>query len=155
MNNSSANINLSKTRLHRLLGTLLQTDLYLMRNVHNPLAKSNLIPLGLTAVASATDTTIQGKLLGSNMISSKEIDGIIKMIKSRQESGLLIKGIGKTIKNEVKEQKGGFLGMLLGTLGASWLGNLLKDKAIMRLGKGKTKADKGTIKAGEEWVKKL
>ena len=53
------------------------------------------------------------------MISSKEIDGIIKMIKSRQESGLLIKGIGKTIKNEVKEQKGGFLGMLLGTLGAS------------------------------------
>ena len=97
MNNSSANINLSKTQFHRLLGTLLQTDLCLMKNVHKPLAKSDLIPLGLTAVVSATDTTIQGKVLGSNMISSKEIDDIIKIIKPHQESGLLIKDIDKTI----------------------------------------------------------
>ena len=73
-----------------------------MKNVHKPLAKSDLIPLGLTAVASATDTTIQGKVLGSDMaasiISNKEIDDIINIIKSREESGLLIKGISGTIK---------------------------------------------------------
>ena len=73
-----------------------------MKNVHKPLAKSDLIPLGLTPVASATDTTIQGKVLGSDMaasiISNKEIDDIINIIKSREESGLLIKGISETIK---------------------------------------------------------
>ena len=61
----------------------------------------------------------------------------------------------KQYKTKWKKQKGGFLGMLLGTLGASWLGNLLKDKGIIRLGKGKTKPDKGTIRAGEGWLNKL
>ena len=69
---------------------------------------------------------------------------IIKILKSLDESGLLIKGISKTIKNEVKEQKEEFLSMLLGTLGASLLGNILT-------GKGKIRAGEGTIRAGQDF----
>ena len=69
----------------------------------------SLIPLGLTAVASATDAAIQRNVLGSDMttliILNKEIDDIIKIIKSREEAGLVIKGISETTKHEVKEQK--------------------------------------------------
>ena len=77
----------------------------------------SLIPLGLTAVASATDAAIQRKVLGSDMtaliILNKEIDDIIKIIKSREELGLVIKGITETTKHEVKEQKNGFIGIIL------------------------------------------
>ena len=77
----------------------------------------SLIPLGLTAVASATDVAIQRKVLGSDMttliILNKEIDDIIKIIKSREELGLVIKGITETTKHEVKEQKNGFIGIIL------------------------------------------
>ena len=77
----------------------------------------SLIPLGLTAVASATDVAIQRKVLGSDMttliILNKEIDDIIKIIKSREELGLVIKGITETTKHEVKEQKNGFVGIIL------------------------------------------
>ena len=62
------------------------------------------------------------------MISNEKMNDIMKIVKSLKESGLLIKGISEGIKNGVKEQKGGFLGMLLGTLGASLLGNLLTGK---------------------------
>ena len=132
-NNSSANIELSKTQLHkigqsggflgRFLGPLLKTGLRLMKNVLKPLLKSVLIPLGLTAVASATDAAIQKKIFGSDMttliISNEEMDDKIKIVKSIKESGLLKKGVSKTIKNEAKKQKGGFLSILLSTLGAS------------------------------------
>ena len=80
------------------------------------------------------------------IISSDEIHGIIKIIKSLEDSGLLIEGVTKTVQNEVKEQKGGFLSMLLGTLGASLLGNLLTGRGIYRAGKGK---GKGINRAGE------
>ena len=70
------------------------------------------------------------------IISNEEINDIMKIIKSLEESGLLIKGFSKTIKNEVKEQKGGFQGMLLGTLGAGLLGNLLTGKGTIRAGEG-------------------
>ena len=77
----------------------------------------SLIPLGLTAVASATDVAIQRKVLGSDMttliILNKEIDDIIKIIKSREELGLVIKGITETTKHEVKEKKNGFIGIIL------------------------------------------
>ena len=77
----------------------------------------SLIPLGLTAVASATDVAIQRKVLGSDMttliILNKEIDDIIKIIKSREELGLAIKGITETTKHEVKGQKNGFIGIIL------------------------------------------
>ena len=59
---------------------------------------------------------------------------IMKIVRSFEESGLLIKGVSKTIKNEAKKQKGGFLSMLLGTLGASLLGNLLAGKGTIRAG---------------------
>ena len=65
---------------------------------------------------------------------------IMKIVESVEESGLLIKGIGQTIKNEAKEQKGGFLSMLLGTLGGILLGNLLAGKGTIRAGKSKIRA---------------
>ena len=148
----------------RLLGPLLETGLPLIKNVIQPLAKSALIPLGLTAAASATDSGIHKKILGSGnmttlIISNDEINDIIKIVKSLEDSGLLLKGVTETVQNEVKEQKGGFLSMLLGTLGASLLGNLLTGKGaiatsqgrgIYRAGKGKgiNRAGEGIVRAG-------
>ena len=73
---------------------------------------------------------------------------IIRIVKSLEDSGLLLKGVSETIQNEAKEQKGGFLSMLLGTLGASLLGNLLAGPGIYRLEKGK-----GIKRAGERVVR--
>ena len=157
-NNSSANIKLSKTQLSkmiqsggflgRLLGPLLKTGLPLISNVIKPLAKSVLIPLGLTAAASAADAGIHKMILGSGntttlIISHNEIEDIIKILKSLKNSGLLLKGVTETVQNEVEEQKGGFLSALLDTLGASLLEDLLIGKGIYRAGKGK-----GTVRAG-------
>ena len=64
------------------------------------------------------------------------MNDIIKIIQALENSNIFMKGITKTIKNETKEQKGGFLSMLLGTLGASLLGNLLTGKGILRAGSG-------------------
>ena len=76
--------------------------------------------------------------------SSEEMNDIMKIVKLLEESGLFIKGVGGTTKNEAKEQKTGFLGMLLGALGAS----LLKD---LLTGKGKIRADKGKIGVGQDF----
>ena len=78
------------------------------------------------------------------IISNEEMNDIMKIVKSLEESGLLIKGVSETIKNEAKEQKGGFVEMLLGTLGASLLGNLLTGKANIRAGEG-------VIRAGQDF----
>ena len=78
------------------------------------------------------------------IISNDEIRDIIKIVKSLEGSGLLLEGATETVQNEVKEQKGRFLSMLLGTLGASLLGNLLTGRGVNRAGKGR-----GTIRAGE------
>ena len=78
------------------------------------------------------------------IISNGEMNGIMMIIKSLKEYDLLIKGVSETIKNEAKEQKGGFLSMLLGTLGASFLGNLLARK-------GTTTAGQGTIRADQDF----
>ena len=145
-NKSSTDIKLSKTQiskriqsgwfLGRLLGPLLKTGLPLIKNVIKPSVKSVLIPLGLSAAASAADAGIHKKILGSGnttlIISNDEIEDIIKIVKSLEDSGLLLKGVTETVQNEVKEQKGGFLSMLLGTLGASLLGNILAGKGINR-----------------------
>ena len=95
------------------------------------------------------------KILGSGnnitlIISNDEINGVIKIVKSLEDSGLLLKGVTETVQNKVKEQKGGFLSMLLGTLGASLLGNLLTGKGIYRAGKGKgiNRAGEGIVRAG-------
>ena len=83
------------------------------------------------------------------IISNDEIHDIIKIVKSFEDSGLLLKGVTETVQNEVKEQKVGFLSMLLGTLGASLLGNFLTGKGINRAGKGKgiNRAGKGVLRA--------
>ena len=157
-NNSSANKKLSKTQLHktvksggllgRALGPLLKTRLPLVGNVLKPLAKNILIQSVLTAAASGTAAVIHRKMLGSAfttlIIPNEEMNDIMKIVKSLEESGLLIKGVSKTIKNEVEEHKGEFIGMLLGTLGASLLGNVLTSKGTIRAGKG-------TIRAGENF----
>ena len=96
------------------------------------------MPLGLTMTASATNATIHKKMVGFGfatlMISKEGMSDIMRIVKSPEESGLLIKGITETIKNETKEQKGGFLGMLLGTLCVCLLGNLLTAKGTIRAG---------------------
>ena len=143
----STDIKLSKTQLSRMiklggilggiLGSLLKTGLPLMKRVIQPLAKSVLIPLGLTAAASAADAGIHEKILVSGhnttlTISNDEMKDILKIVKSLEDSGLLLKGVSETIKNEAKEQKGGFLSMLLGILGGSLLGNMLAGKRVIR-----------------------
>ena len=86
------------------------------------------------------------------MISNKEVNDMMKIVQALKESNILLKEVTKTIKNETKEQKGGFLSMLLGTLGASLLGNLLTGKGIVRAGSGNKKG-KGIVRAGygKEW----
>ena len=64
---------------------------------------------------------------------------IMKIVQALEDSNILLKGVTKTIKNETKEQKGGFLSVLLGTLGASLLGNVLTGKGIVRGGSGNKK----------------
>ena len=119
-NNSSINIKLSKTQLSkmiqsggfrsRLLGPLLKAGLPLIKNAIKPLAKSVSIPLGLTAVASAADAGIHKKILGSGnttlLMPNDEMEDILKIVKSLEGSGLLLKGVSETIQNEAKEQKG-------------------------------------------------
>ena len=87
------------------------------------------------------------KILGSGnttlIISNDEIHDIIKIVKSLEDSGLLLKGVTESVQNEVKEQKGGFLSMLLGTLGASLLGNILAGQGINKFGEGVIRAGYG------------
>ena len=161
-NHSSTDIKLSKTQLSKMiqsggflgkrLDPLLKTGLPLMKSVIEPLAKSVLIPLGLTAAASAADAGIHKKILGSGnnnnttlIISNDEMDGILKIVKSLENSGVLLKVVSETIQHEAKEQRGGLLSMLLGTLGASLLDDIL-SKGLS--GKGVIRVGEGTIRAG-------
>ena len=165
-NHSSIDIKLSKTQLSKmiqsggflgkLLGPLLKTGLPLMKSVIKPLAKIVLIPLGLIAAASAADAGIHKKILGPGhpldlapphnntilIISNDEMDDILKIVKSLEDCGLLLKGVSETKQHEAKEQRGRFLSMLLGTLGASLLGDIL-SKGLS--GKGVIRAGEGTI----------
>ena len=102
-----------------------------------PLAKNDLAALGITAATSALDAGIQKKIHGSGtttlIVSNEEMNDIMKI----EDSNILLKGVTKTIKDKTKKQKGEFLSMLLVTLGASLLGNLLTGKEIARAGSGK------------------
>ena len=107
-----------------------------MKNLLKPSAKSVLIPLGLTAAASTADAGIHKKKLGMKVttviVSNKVMDDIIKKkLNLSKKSGLLSKGVSEPIKNEAKEQKGGFISMVLGTLGASLLRNLFTGKGVI------------------------
>ena len=75
------------------------------------------------------------------------MNDIIKIVQALEDFNILLKGVTETVKNETKEQKGGFLSMLLGTLGASLLGNLLTGKGDVRAGSGNNKG-KGVVRAG-------
>ena len=119
---------------------LMAAGLLLMKNVLTRLSKSVLLPLGLTAAVSVADASIQKKTYESGtialIISNEEMEDIIKIIKSRKESRLLIKGISETIKNKSKEQKSGSLPMLLGILASRVLGSALTRRGAIREGEG-------------------
>ena len=84
------------------------------------------------------------------------MNDIMKIIEALEHSGILLKGVTKTIENETKEQRGGLLSMLLGTLGATLLGNLLSGKGMMRPGEGIVRAGEGSVasRAKSEGAKK-
>ena len=107
---------------------------------------------------SAIDGSIKKKIHGSGVkliIEKEDMNDIMKIIEALENSGIWLKGVTKTIENETKEQRGGFLGMLLGTLGASLLGNLLTGgKSMMRAGDGIVRAGNGIVTAGEGSKKK-
>ena len=155
-NNSATDIKLSKAQIKKIiqsggfLGKLLSKLAGPLMKVALSLAKNVLAPLALTAAMSAIAGSIQKKIYGSGVkliIEQEDMNDIMKIIKALENSGILLKGVSKTIKNEAKEQKGGFLSMLLGTLGASLLGNLLTGgKGIMRAGDGIIRAESGSKK---------
>ena len=171
----STDIKLSKTHLSkrkqsggflgRLIGPLLKTGLPLMKNVIKPLAKSVLMPLGL----NAADAEIHKKILGSGrhssssashnntilIVSNDEMKYIIKIVKSLEDSGF--KGVSETIQNKAKEQRRGFLSMLLGTLGVNLLGNILAGRGINRSGEGVIRAGYGNKKGQkrQDYKKKM
>ena len=154
-NNSATDIKLSKAQIKKiiqsrgLLGKLLSKLAAPLMKVAMPLAKNVLAPLGLTAAMSAIDGSIQKKIHGSGikLINEEEdMNDIMKIIEALEYSGILLKGITKTIENETKEQRGGFLSMLLGTLGASLFGNLVTGTGIMRAGNGIVRAGSGSKK---------
>ena len=128
-NNMSTDLKLSKAQISKIiesggfLGSLLSKLADPLMKVAVPLAKNILALLGITAAASAIDSGIQKKIHGSGttplIISNKEINDIMRIVQDLEDSNILLKGVTKTIKNETKEQKGGFVSMLLGTLVAS------------------------------------
>ena len=154
-NNSATDVKLSKAQIKKIiqsggfLGKLLRKLAGPLMKVALPLAKNVLAPSGLTAAMSAIDGSIQKKIHGSEvkLIIEQEDMNDLKTIEALENSGILLKGVNKTIKNETKEQRGGFLSMLLGTLGASLLANLLSGgKGIIRAGEGIVRAGEGSKK---------
>ena len=155
-NNSATDIKLSKAQIKKMiqsggfLGKLPSKLAGPLMKVALPLGKYVLAPLGLTAAMSATDGSIQKKIHGSGVkliIEQEDMNDIMKIIKALEDSGILLKGVSKTIKDETKEQKGAFLSMLLGILGASLLGNLLTGgKGMMHAGNGIVRAGSGSKK---------
>ena len=143
----STDLKLSKAQISKIiqsggfLGSLLSKLTGPLIKVAVPLAKSIFTPLGITA---GTITLI---------ISNKEMSDITKIVLALEDSNILLEGVIKTIKNKTKEQKGGFLSMLLGTfLGANLLENLLAGKGIVSAGSGNKKG-KGIVRVGygKEW----
>ena len=150
-NHTSTDIKLSKAQLTKMQKAGFLRFLVPLLNSGFPLLKSVIKPLGmlgLTAAASATDAAINKKILGSGnhttlIISNDDMQDLLKIVKPSEDSGILLDRITETAKNKFKEQKGGFLSMFLGTLGASLLGDLLT----------KNLSGKGVIRAGEETIR--
>ena len=112
--------------MNKLEGPLLKVTI--------PLEKNVLASLGITAAASVIDAGIQKEIHGSGtttwIISNEETNDVMKIVQALKDSNILLKGVTKTIKNETKEQKGGFFSMLFGTLGASLLGIYYQEKEL-------------------------
>ena len=159
-NNLATDIKLSKAQIKKLIQSRGFLDKLLSKlagplmKVAMPLAKNVLVPLGLTAAMSAIDGSIRKKIHGSGVkliIEQEDMNDIMKIIEALKNSGILLKVISKTIENETKEQRGGFLNILLGTLGASFLGNLLTGgKVMMRAGEAIVRESDGIVRGGEE-----
>ena len=152
-NHTSADIKFSKAQLTKMqiggflkfLMPLLKSGLPLLKSVVKPLGM-----LGLTAAASATGAAINKKIIGSGndttlIISNDDMQDLLKIVKSLEDSGILLDGITETVKNKVKEEISGFRSMLLGTLGASLLVDLLTKNLS---GRGVIRAGEGTVRAG-------
>ena len=155
--NRETDIKLSKIQISiliqsgRFLGSLLSKLAGTLMKVPVPFAKNSPALLGIKTATSAIDAEIQKKVHGSGttalIILNEGMNDIMKIVQALEDSNILLKVITKTIKNKTKEQKGRFLSMLFGTLGASLLGNLLSGKGIARACSGNKKG-KGTIRAG-------
>ena len=133
----------------RPLGPLLKPGLPLMKNILKPLAKSVLIPLGLTAVALATDAAIYKNMFGSGtttlIISNKEMNDILKIIKSFEESGLLIKRVIVLLQLKMKQKnKRRISGNVIRRFSARLLENLLTGKETVI-------TNKSTIRGGQDF----
>ena len=100
-----------------------------------PLAKNILIPLGITGITWFWNNFNKYTLI----ISIEEMNIIMKIAEALKDSNILLKGVTKKIENETKEQKGGFLSMLLYTMGASLLGNVLSGKRATPKRQGRAK----------------
>ena len=133
----STDLKLSKAQISRIiqsrgfLGSLLSKLAGPLMKVAVPLAKNILALLGITATISAIDAGIQtkhGSGLTTLIISNKEMNDIMKIVQALEDSNILLKGVTKTIKNETKEQKGRFLGTLVGTLGSILSGKFISRK---------------------------
>ena len=160
-NNLATDIKFSKAQIKKIiqsggfLGKLLSKLAGPLMKVVIPLAKNVLAPLRLTAAMSAIDGGIQKKMRGEGVklvIEQEDMNDIIKIIEALENSGILLKGVTKTIENETKKQRGGFLSMLLGTLGASLLGNLLSEKGLAHAGEEIVRAVEGVKKNSKNSV---
>ena len=150
-NNISTDIKLPKAQISKIiqyggsLGSLLSKMDGPLMKVAVPLAKNILAPLGITAAVSPIDAGIQKNIhvsgITTSIISNKEMNDLMKMVRALEDSNILLKGITKAIENEAKEQNGGFLG----TLVARVLGNMITGKGILRTGYGNKE---GILRAG-------
>ena len=158
-NNMSTDLKLSKAQISKIIqsGGFLRSLLCKLAaplmKVAVPLAKNILASLGIAAAASTIDAGILNKIHGSGtttlIISNEEMNDIMKIVQALEDSNILLEGVTKAIKKETKEQKGWFSSILLGTLGARLLGNLLAGKGIVRAG-SRNKEGKGIVSAGHE-----
>ena len=146
-NHTSVDVKLSKAQLTKMqkggfLMPLLKSGLPLLKSVVKPLGM-----LDLTAINKETDASINKKNGGNTtlIISNDDMQDLLKIVKSLEDSGILLDGITEAAKTEVKEQKGCFLSILVGTLGASSLGDLLTKNLS---GRGVVRAGEGAIIAG-------
>ena len=157
-NNLSIDLKLSKAQISKIiqsrgfLESLLSKLAGPLMKVAIPLATNVLVQLGITAATSAIDAGIQKKIYGSGtttliILPNEEMNGTMKIVQALEDSNILFKRVTKAIKNETKEQKGGFFSMFLGTLGASLLENMLAGKGIVRAGSGNKKG-KRIVRAG-------